>query len=337
MRFHALSQFSMNAPSCSSIRVRQAAKAPLGSIPTPFALAGESTVTSPSMRKSLPPLSLAKLTKYVVEKENRGKETSPEVAGAVKSEETEDSLGSLFSITSPASFGSVTDASPSVSRSRTVSMSRELSFSCDFRHERGASFASKKSILKFDPDTAAQEARVKLAQIDKKNRAKWERVMRVGANLLVVMPNGKAKPKHFRVDVDDNLCWPAEYLSAYTESLCDLIKIDYGPVSSTFATCVAEIPKQKPWLCFSLYFRRELPVSIRVVDLICEDEPQLMTWYLGLQSMAPLVPARKSRGCLFWWRLKMKIIEVSKLRRCSAWTVIKACISPIMELQPNMH
>eukprot|EP00456_Euglypha_rotunda_P031284 TRINITY_DN24369_c0_g1_i8.p1 TRINITY_DN24369_c0_g1~~TRINITY_DN24369_c0_g1_i8.p1 ORF type:complete len:183 (-),score=1.70 TRINITY_DN24369_c0_g1_i8:25-498(-) len=59
--------------------------------------------------------------------------------------------------------------------------------------------------------------------------------------------------------------------------------------------------QRPPWLCFTIV------LPDRTLDILCEDERQVTTWFLGLQSLAPLSPCYLSVGALLWTRARMKV------------------------------
>ena len=60
-------------------------------------------------------------------------------------------------------------------------------------------------------------------------------------------------------------------------NLKESLGIIFGPRTSTFQR--RQIKLDDEWLCFSLVFRD------RTLDISALDDQQLMTWFLGLQSL----------------------------------------------------
>lgn len=65
----------------------------------------------------------------------------------------------------------------------------------------------------------------------------------------------------------------------------------------------------KPWLCFSIRFYTDTygMAGFKLVHFGCNDEQEIETWYLGIQSLAPTTQFHINRAKMQWIRLKLKL------------------------------
>ena len=187
--------------------------------------------------------------------------------------------------------------------------------------------------------TFDQNLRDGVEKLDRQKK-KWLNLLRnTGAYIYKYSKGGKPQLRFFIVNENDELMWGSRKgVVSGKESLCDVEFIVYGSESERFGKLEKNT---KPWLCFSLILPH------RTVDLQCEDEPmvfhffaiilmQLTSWFLGVQSLAPMTQLYKSRGALLWSRLKMKIQKIAANRGMEPWKFLSRITGPVPELQPEI-
>eukprot|EP00808_Paulinella_micropora_P001348 g72986.t1 len=142
-------------------------------------------------------------------------------------------------------------------------------------------------------------------------------ILSQGAILKKYSPLGKATDRWFSVSKDGSkISWSridpkkrkrAHSLVAFTKTrnLADVLRIRYG---SKFSRRFARYNNSgnPPWLCITIVF------GDRTLDISCENQEQVTTWFLGLQSLAPLSTWYLSRGMVFWHRARFKIRDQQK-------------------------
>mmetsp|Transcript_26062 Transcript_26062/g.62778 ORF Transcript_26062/g.62778 Transcript_26062/m.62778 type:complete len:362 (-) Transcript_26062:496-1581(-) len=105
-----------------------------------------------------------------------------------------------------------------------------------------------------------------------------------------------------------------------TKKLADALYLTYGRGENARGDI-------DTWLCFTIVFCEKIGKSwvTKEVNIGCEDQEQLETWFFGIQTLIPLHHQHKSHAYILWERAMMKvesIAEKESLKPARVWQAL---------------